>query len=83
MEVTQEHQEHRTCSAAGPGQDAPQHGAANSRREEAVLAAARLQVPAASLSLLGTTGRNSLGTAKGPLGAQVALGPFKNHRCTK
>ena len=48
-----------------------------------MLAAARLQVPAALLSLLGTMGRNSLGTAKGPLGAQVTLGPFKNHRCTK
>lgn len=33
---------HRTCSAAGAGQDAPHHGAANSGREEGVLAAARL-----------------------------------------
>ncbi|CAI9158224.1 unnamed protein product [Rangifer tarandus platyrhynchus] len=77
-EVTQEC---RTCSAAGPGQDAPatEPPTAGGRRGCPLLPASRCQQHRSRCS---GQREETLGTAKGPLGAQVALGPFKNHRCT-
>ena len=84
-EVTREHQGHRTCSAARARPGCPLTAVpARAGGSRGMLAVTRLQMPAVSLTLLGTVGRNSLSRhCEVSPGAQIALSPFKNHRCTE